>query len=131
MNYGRHTARPAVEAELFDKIIVPWRDVVKVFQSNDTITRVGTYPAPGGWVWFNFWWARTSYIQSITEPIRTTRRHYYEDYLGRLNDDSTREHLEPGRFGGCETCYSLNGDCSGLGVVYLPDAIGCSKSSGS
>lgn len=63
-------------------------------------------------------WARASYIQTVVEPIRTNRRHYYEDWLGRLDDVSTRHNAEPGLMGSCATCYSINGKCSGYGISY-------------
>ena len=36
-----------------------------------------------GWIWYNFWYARGSYIKYVERPIKTYRRHYYEDWLGR------------------------------------------------
>ena len=124
VHHGRHTARPAAESTIFDGIIVPWREVVNVFQSNHTVTRVGEFPSPAGWVWLNFWWARTSYIQTLTEPIRTKRRHYYEDWLGRLYDETTNDNEEPGRMADCSTCYSMHEKCGGYGVTYMPDTLG-------
>ena len=124
VNHGRHTARPAAEADLFERTIIPWREVVKVFKINATVTRVGEYPAPAGWIWVNFWWARTSYVQSLTEPIRSKRRHYYEDWLGRLYDNTTSDNDEPGHFGDCSTCFSMNRDCGGYGVTFLPETLG-------
>ena len=131
VHHGRHAARPAVEARLFERSIDPWRDILEIFQSNATVTRIGVHPHPAGWIWENFWWARASYLQSVAEPIRTARRHYYEDWLGRLYDDTSMQDAEPGQFGGCESCYSFNGGCSGHGVVYDTLATECEQGVGS
>ena len=123
VNHGRHTTRPEAEAQMFRGTIVPWRDAITVFQRNATVTRIGMFPADGGWMWVNFWWARGSYLQTVPEPIRTTRRHYYEDWLARVYDPSTENSTEPGRMRGCGTCYALNGRCSGYGKTYSPETL--------
>lgn len=57
VNHGRHVIRPEAEARLFNSAIVPWREVVEVFDKNGTVTRCGTFPSSQGWMWTNFWWA--------------------------------------------------------------------------
>jgi hypothetical protein len=37
----------------------------------------------GHFVWYNFWYARGSYLNTVEQPIITERRHYYEDWLAR------------------------------------------------
>ena len=102
---------------LFDSTIVHWQHVLHVFSENATVDRSGSFPAPGGWIWMNFFWARASYIKKLVEPIRTDRRHYYEDWLGRIYDAATDSNKEPGKFAGCVSCYLVNGVCSGYGVT--------------
>ena len=53
----------------------------------------------------------------------TKQRHYYEEMLGRIYDAATDSNVKPGRFAGCESCYSVTGVCSGYGVTYLPDVL--------
>ena len=66
------------------------------------------YPSQMGWVWINFWWARASYIVRLVEPERSLhRRHYYEDYLGRLHDGKGKLNGEGHHEAGCSTCFSL------------------------
>ena len=124
VNHGHHTARPNAELALFDTTIAHWQHVLRIFSQNATVDRSGSYPAPAGWIWKNFFWARGSYVKRLVEPIRTVRRWYYEDWLGRLYDAATDGNEEPGTFAGCDSCYSINGACSGYGITYLPDAIG-------
>ena len=123
-HHGRHTSRPEEEFRLFTGTIVPWQKVASVFEANQTITRIGMYPAKDGWMWFNFWWARASYVKGLTLPIRTARRHYYESWLGLVFDPATLSSAEPGVLGGCHSCYSMNGNCSGHGIEFVPEAIG-------
>ena len=106
VRHGHHRGRSTVESWLFDGTIVPWRAVIASFQSNATIEKAGMYPSQSGWVWFNFWWARVSYLKGIVEPVRTTRRHYYEDWLGRYYDADTEQEAEPGRFKDCSACFA-------------------------
>ena len=120
VNYGRHLTRPETEASMFRGTIDPWRKAAAVFQENTTVTRIGMFPTEGGWMWVNFYWARGSYLQELVEPIRTTRRFFYEDWLARVYDASTENATEPGRWCGCSTCYSLNGKCSGYGIWFTP-----------
>jgi len=45
------------------------------------IDKIGYSVSKWGWIWYNFWYARLSYINKVEKPIITTRRHYYEDWL--------------------------------------------------
>lgn len=63
------------------------KDIKKPFQIFDKflkIDKIGINCAKGGWVWGNFWYVRGSYINSLEKPIKTERRWYYEDWLGRV-----------------------------------------------
>lgn len=115
--------RPFVEAEIFNGTIALWHEVLNIFRENATVSRVGMYPSHMGWVWFHFWWACTSYLKKVVEPIRTSRRYFYEDWLGRLYDPTTNDNAEPGRFEDCSSCYSVTGKCSGHGIMYNPDTM--------
>jgi hypothetical protein len=121
VNSGRLTSRNKAEVFLFNRTVYPWLHVVDVFQANATISRAGLYPSPDGWMWFNFWWARASYIVGLVEPLRTRNRYYYERYLGRLHElrgRNSSDELEWSTderrfFGGCTTCFSLCADSPG------------------
>lgn len=56
--------------------------VLSVFNNNPKINKIGFFPSTGGWIWFNFFWVRGTYLASCLEPIVSPRRHYYEDWLG-------------------------------------------------
>jgi hypothetical protein len=106
--HGRLTSRNAEEVYVLNRTIRPWKHVINLFQTNQTITRVGLYPSPAGWVWFNFWWARASYIRTLVEPERSQNRFYFEVHLGRLHKLRTQNTTDESNFfGGCDTCFSL------------------------
>lgn len=78
-----------------------WKDIVGVFKKNPHINKVGLFPAwhknpdgkliKGGWIWYNFWWARSDYIRKLEKPKENPEhRYYYEEWLSLLvsNDES-------------------------------------------
>ena len=74
----------------YNIILKDIQKIQEIFSIFPSIDKVG-YSAGGmGWIWYNFWYARGSYIYQVEKPILTARRHYYEDWLGRkvenLND---------------------------------------------
>ncbi len=57
-----------------------------------------------------------SYLKGTVEPVRTTRRHYYEDWLGRHYDADTEQEAEPGQFQDCRACFATVS--WGAGISY-------------
>ena len=75
--------RDCYEKECFDKIIRPVDLVFFVFLLFPSIHKIGLTCAEAGWMWHNVFWVSQQYVQRIVEPIKTSRRHYYEDWLAR------------------------------------------------
>lgn len=48
-----------------------------------TVDKVGWDHTPTGFEWYNFWYARGSYLNQVERPLQKVRRHYYEDWLKR------------------------------------------------
>lgn len=80
-----------------DQIISKYNKVVEIFEENPTVTKVGLGQSPGGWIWFNFWTCKASYLKNLERPKakgkltslmkknfdkHATDRHYYEAWLG-------------------------------------------------
>ena len=80
--------------------------VFNVFTDCPNINKIGYFPSSGGWMWFNFFWVRGSYLAKCREPIMTPRRHYYEDWLGTSNKT------------GISDCYCLYNDK--IGHYFTP-----------
>lgn len=109
MSHGENE-RLLHERKLFKGTIGQWQKVISVFKENNHINKVGFSPSEAGWVWFNFWWARGKYLSECEEPILTERRHYYEDWLHRKINTSTKSSPHE--------CYSLYESKSG--IFYEP-----------
>ena len=70
----------------YNVILQDINKIKEIFSIFPKIDKVGYSSGGNGWIWYNFWYARGSYIFSVEEPIKTTRRHYYEDWLSRKVD---------------------------------------------
>jgi len=73
--------RSDTEIKLTRHTLCNWENVLYVFETQKNISKAGLFPGHGGFVWFNFWWARGNYIASQSEPIITDNRYYYEHWL--------------------------------------------------
>ncbi len=76
-----------------------WRKNLEAFQ-DDAINKIGLFPAlheqiGGGWMWFNFFIARGSYLAACENP-KVGLRHYYEYWLSHYKDTIA-----------VDDCYSL------------------------
>ncbi len=63
--------------------------VFEVFDLFPEVNKVGNKMSDLGWVWYNFMFARGSYLKRVAEPIITSNRHYYESWIAdgkRLGD---------------------------------------------
>ena len=116
--FTKENAYPEYVKKIFDKVIVPWEKVLSIFEKEHHIDKIGYAYHPCGFIWYNFWWVRGSYCRKLERPIRTDRRHYYEDYIGRQPRDQNNpifqqtERLETPNTHewyhiSCENCYGL------------------------
>jgi hypothetical protein len=93
------------EKVLMDSVVAPWRTVLQIFRNHSEVNTVGLVSAhpdppwqpsvgecgnPGsGWQWFNFWWARTSYLKRLVEPMVTENKYFYESWLAYVRKTGT------------------------------------------
>ena len=68
----------------YNIILKDYNKIKCILTKYDKIDKIGYTCGGIGWVWYNFWYARGSYIKCVEKPIKTSRRHYYEDWLGRV-----------------------------------------------
>lgn len=121
------------ENEKLTSIVVrPWRKIVKLFKERPEMTMAGYGIAPPGFVWYNFFWVRASWVRDLVEPVVTGRRHYYEDWLSRHatpppgveRNEEMEKLLEWGYSHGNNFGYSLCGNKEGeLGVSYVAETL--------
>lgn len=76
--------REPIEKALHSIVISPWKRIFKIFKYYPTIDKVGSTYSQQGWMWWNYWWVRATYVARLESPIKTTRRYYYEDWLCRV-----------------------------------------------
>lgn len=124
--------RIPIGSVLFDKVIRCWREVLTIFDENTLIDKIGFSFSEPGWIWFNFWWIRGNYCQSLERPILTERRHYYEDYLCRRPHDRSQscfhETIRPEMcFGDKEIYHLSNENCYGMEISYPCSAEDCCR----
>lgn len=92
------SGRAKVEEILTHFTFKDWSLILKTFQINRKVNKVGLFPAfkvnqksglvRGGWIWYNFWWARAEYIRALEEPkINPKHRYYYEEWISYLEVD--------------------------------------------
>lgn len=86
--------RQSVEKRLFRRVIGDWRENLLWLSALPTSDKIGLTQGGNGWLWYNFWWAKTAYIARLEEPERTNRRHYYEDWLARVIDGTQQPEPE-------------------------------------
>lgn len=78
-----HGERDSFEQNCFDIVIGNWRWVLFIFTNFPSIDKVGITANEHGWLWHNFWWVRSSFAKRLEGPVKTERRHYYEDWIAR------------------------------------------------
>jgi len=111
--------------------------VDRVFEAFDLfpeINKAGAKMAGNGWVWYNFMFARGSYLKRVEEPILAGRRYYYEDWIGRTNfvpsqgvhpaNAIERDQFFPHCDASKQDGYNLQpGEALNVGVYYIPEPV--------
>ena len=102
--YNNDSNRRSEDEENLTKYtIYLWRDIVTTFENNPIINKIGYIPSQEGWIWFNFFWTRGSYLITCENPIITNNRYYYESWL---NSGDRSQGISYGTYSGSYTKYS-------------------------
>lgn len=80
--------------------LVLWKKAINIFNNLDHINKIGLFPSSGGWIWYNFWFAKGSYISACNKPIITNDKYYYESWIGRNGSNTYND------------CYDIYNDCT-------------------
>mmetsp|Transcript_24934 Transcript_24934/g.59224 ORF Transcript_24934/g.59224 Transcript_24934/m.59224 type:complete len:315 (-) Transcript_24934:1620-2564(-) len=102
--------------------------VLEAFTLFPFVDVVGWDCSKGGFVWYNFFYARGSYVRTVEEPITTQRRHYYEDWLRRAGLEPQQTNLAPNAKRVTKERPKLSypplpaGHCYGLAADFDPSA---------
>lgn len=75
--------RIKLERILTEKTFRRWRAVEQLLDRKD-VEKVGLFPSPHGWIWYNFWFAAAEYLIRCEKPefpSDKNTRYYYESWL--------------------------------------------------
>jgi len=124
-----HSSYSEAKEDKYQIILKDMAKIYDIFTTFPTIDKVGFASGKIGWIWYNFWYARGSYLCQVERPIVIERRHYYEDWLGRkvassadLNVSEQRPHEYYRNT--ISDCYSFDTDCTthgNIGSYYCPE----------
>ena len=103
--------------------------IKEIYTLFPTIDKIGYFCGGNGWQWYNFWYVRSSYINKVEKPILTTRRHYYEDWLGRKVNNENELICEHERkfeeyqnsLNSCYNIYTDKKEFGNIGSFYCPE----------
>jgi len=115
----------------YNAILLRINKIYEIFNIFPKIDKIGYFSGGFGWIWYNFWYARGSYISTVEKPVLTSRRHYYEDWLARQVATGT---LYPSKEGDntynntLHSCYGFYTDgkiIANIGSYFCPGANKC------
>lgn len=106
--------------------------MLEAFNLFPDIDKAGYDCSSKGFVWYNFFLVRGSYLNQLEVPVVTHRRHYYEDYLARwgltaqtLSSLPTTERRLEEYPDTSRRCYALSGDrirdAANIGFYHDPN----------
>ena len=76
--------RQPLEKLIFNLLIKDWLKNLEKLNRLISINKLGILSGGNGWLWFNFWIAKSSYLSKIEKPRMTKRAFYYEDWIARF-----------------------------------------------
>jgi len=81
---SRHSSYAQNKNDNYNIILKDINKIKEIFTLFPMIHKIGYSVGRKGHIWYNFWFARGSYINRVEKPILTSRRHYYEDWVARV-----------------------------------------------
>lgn len=75
--------RQPIEKFIFRLLIFNWHKHLETFSRIYSIDKIGILSGGNGWLWFNFWIARTSYLSKLEKPKKTKDANYYEEWISK------------------------------------------------
>jgi len=84
-NYDNIDERHIYEKTLTKGTVYQFKKVVKLFDNNSNISKIGLFPSNienKNFIWLNFYWSKGSYLNTCENPIKTDNRYYYETWSG-------------------------------------------------
>lgn len=96
VNHNFGTYRIMLERKLTLSTFLNWDETLYKFNTDPNIQKAGLMPAETGHIWFNFWWARGSYLASCDaiiepSPLMEPDRFICEGWLGQSGSKTWRD----------------------------------------
>lgn len=63
-------------------VVLQWRAIVRRFAADPAVDTAGVLATTEGSQWYNFWWARASYLHRGVAPAPQRNRFFFEHWLG-------------------------------------------------
>ena len=82
-----HSSRVPLEIKLFHATFDRWDEVLYMYRKHKELTKVGCLPGYEGNVWFNIFYVRASYAQTLVNPTIAKDRYYYEHWLKFIDNE--------------------------------------------
>lgn len=97
---NRTSDRLLIEKVLTNNTLLNWETTLHIFDMYPNIKKASLFPSKQGFAWFNFWWARGSYLISckpleISSDLVYDDRFLCEEWLGSYGSNTW------------EDCYSI------------------------
>jgi hypothetical protein len=90
-NYDNINERHKYEKTLTKGTLYQYEKVIDLFKKNNDIVKIGLFPSAHGeknFIWFNFFWARGTYLNTCEHPKISDNRFYYEIWSGSGNNET-------------------------------------------
>jgi len=81
MVYNNNNGRIGSEIKILRESIKNWEYILYIFEKYKVIDKCGLFPDHTGMIWYNFFWIRGSFLQTLKSPEISNDRYYYEHYI--------------------------------------------------
>ncbi|MBD1392152.1 hypothetical protein [Mucilaginibacter glaciei] len=85
MTHNLHS-RSLQETFLLASTFENWRKNIQLMNKENK-QKAGLFSSKEGWIWYNFWYAKGSYLAKCSAPEIHDFRYYYESWLGLADPD--------------------------------------------
>lgn len=76
-------AGQATSSVLIRVVVQPWHKILWTFSQHPLVNKIGFSAGPGGFIFFNYFWVRASYMRTVVRPVSTKDRYAHEVWIHR------------------------------------------------